>query len=109
MKKLLLVSFMLLSLSANSNETSPTSKIKKLVSYSKYGNGDVYVLLEQSAPICSSGYYISQDRVGFKNNFSMLLAAFQAQTPIKIIGDDQNTWSGSSSYICEIYNVIYEN
>jgi len=107
MKVFLLAFALLFSCYAGSNETSPSSHIKRLISYSQYGNGDVYVQLESSGTICSYGYFINENSPGFKNNFSMLLAAYQAGTPVRIEAYDDRRWSGSSGVVCEIYSVIY--
>ena len=91
---------------ASERETSPLSTISRLVSYSKFGNGDIYVRLAKPATQCA-GYYVSLNSTGFKATLSMLIAAYQAKTNIRITGYINNKWSGSSNYVCEIYAVTY--
>ena len=87
---------------------SPKSKIKRLISYADFGNGDVYVELESKVAGCPSGYYVNRDDKGFNNNFSMLLAAYQAQSSIYIYAYDSTKWAGSSAQVCKIYSVMYK-
>ena len=94
--------------SLSANETSPKSTVTRLISYAQYGNGDVYVRLQETAATCSGGYFINQNSVGFKNTFSMLLAAYQTQTPLHIVGNEAVRWGGSSAVVCEIYSVNYQ-
>lgn len=108
MKLLTIFILITFSISSFALEKSPSSKIKRLISYSKYGNGDIYVQLESSGSICSYGYYVNENSAGYKNNFSMLLAAYQAKTSVVVEAYEQNRWAGSSNPVCEIYSVTYQ-
>lgn len=84
MKAFLSAIVLLFSCAVTSLEQSPSSHLKRLISYSQYGNGDVYVQLESSDTICSYENAMNENRSGFKNNFSMLLAAKTANTEITV-------------------------
>ncbi|BFM10145.1 hypothetical protein R50072_02980 [Simiduia litorea] len=90
------------------NETSPRSKILRITSYAKFGNGDVYVKLEESSTVCAHGYFLNRDSVGFETSISMLISAYHAGSSVLIVGDEQRMWSGSSNPVCEIYSIQYQ-
>lgn len=91
------------------NKTTLKSSIKRLISYSNYGNGDVFVTLESNGLICNSGYFINKDSQGFETNYSMLLSAYHAGIEVILTGSDQDTkWQGSKSTVCELYSVELE-
>ncbi len=89
-------------------ESSPKSTIKRLISYSKFGKGDVYVQLNSGTSACSHGYFINKESAGYESVLSMLLAAYQANTPVILYGYKNNQWSGSSAPVCELYSVLYQ-
>ena len=88
-------------------EDSPKATIVKLVSYAKYGNGDIFVKLEATSPICNGGYYINKSSEGFQSVTSMLLAAYHAKLPIIVKADEASKWVGSDT-VCEINAVYYQ-
>ena len=67
-------------------ETSPQSSIKRLIAYSKFGNGDIYVQLNTSASACSHEYFINKSSLGYESLFSMLRAVYQANPPVILCG-----------------------
>ncbi len=89
-------------------ESSPKSTIKRLIAYSKFGNGDVYVELNTNSSTCKNGYFINKTSAGYEATLSMLLAAYQANTPVILYGYKNNQWSGSSAPVCELYSVLYQ-
>ncbi|MEI8671951.1 hypothetical protein P4S52_08290 [Vibrio sp. SA48] len=109
MKKYFTLLTLLLSFGVSAaKETSPKDTIKRLIAYSDYGNGDVYIELTRNGATCSHGYYIDKASAGYESTLSMLLAAYQANTKILISGYVNNRWAGSSAAVCEIYSVIYK-
>ncbi|MDC5855186.1 hypothetical protein [Vibrio europaeus] len=107
MKKYFTLLILLLSFGVSAEEASPQGTIKRLIAYSKYGNGDVYVELTQNGATCSSGYYIDKASAGYESTLSMLLAAYQANTPVTIFAYENKRWAGSSYAVCEISSVVY--
>ena len=88
------------------NETSPKSTIKRFISYSNYGNGDVFISLENNGSTCNSGYFLNKENQGFEANYSMLLSAYHANSSVKLIGlDTEEKWQGSRAIICQLYSV----
>ncbi len=81
-------------------ENSPKSTIKRLIAYSKFGNGDVYVELSTNSSTCSHGYFINKTSAGYESTLSMLLTAYQANTPVILYGYKSNKWSGSTAPVC---------
>ncbi|NOH22831.1 hypothetical protein [Vibrio europaeus] len=107
MKKYFTLLILLLSFGVSANEASPKGTIKDIFAYSKFGNGDVYIVLSQNGSSCSGGYYIDKASAGYESILSMLLAAYQANTNVVINGYVNNRWSGSSEPVCEIFRVAY--
>ena len=68
------------------SEASPKSIVKRFVSYSNYGNGDVFVSLENNGSICNYGYYLNNEDQGFEDTYSMLLSAYHANAKVILIG-----------------------
>lgn len=98
--------FLLFTSQVIANETSPKSTIERFVSYSNYGNGDVFISLENNGSICNYGYYLNKENQGFEANYSMLLSAYHANSSVKLIGlDTEEKWQGSSATVCQLYSV----
>lgn len=98
--------FLLFTSQVIANETSPKSTIKRFISYSDYGSGDVFVSLENNGSICNYGYYLNKENQGFEANYSMLLSAYHANSSVKLIGlDTDEKWQGSSATVCQLYSV----
>lgn len=88
------------------SEASPKSIVKRFISYSNYGNGDVFVSLENNGSICNYGYYLNKEDQGFEANFSMLLSAYHANNKVILTGlDTEDKWRGSGSTVCKLYSV----
>ncbi|WP_104401910.1 hypothetical protein [Vibrio penaeicida] len=88
-------------------EASPTGSIKRLIAYTKFGNGDVYVQLNANSTSCSHGYFIDKSSAGYESTLSMLLAAYQANTPVTLYANPEKKWAGSGNSVCELYSVVY--
>lgn len=88
------------------SEASPKSIVKRFISYSDYGSGDVFVSLEYNGSSCSDGYYLNKENKGFEANYSMLLSAYHANAKVILIGlDKDEKWSGSGNTVCKLYSV----
>lgn len=83
---ILLLGVLLPQLSFAAQERSSQGVIKRLITYANYGNGDVFISLENNGTVCRYGYFVNQDSLGYQSTLSGLLAAYQAQTPIFIYG-----------------------
>ncbi|NRB68229.1 MAG: hypothetical protein HRU48_12825 [Vibrio sp.] len=106
MKKYFTLVILLLSFGVSATEGSPTGTIKRMQSYSS--SGDVFVSMETNGQQCNTGYFIDKLSAGYESTLSMLLAAYQANTPISIIAFEDQRWSGTSAAVCKISSVVYE-
>lgn len=88
-------------------ETSKVTQIDRLIVYSKRGNGDVFISTDANIEQCINGYFIDKASAGYEASFSMLLAAFQAKTPVQLSAYIDTLWNGSSGKVCALYNVTY--
>lgn len=87
---------------------SNQSHIVLVNSYNKYGSGDVIFRL--SAPIEECyGYWINKGEPGFEANLSMIIAAYQAKSPVVVYGlpAQSERWQGSSAHWCKLYAISY--
>lgn len=100
--------FLLIPLFVCANESSSKGVISRLISYANLGSGDVFVSLPTNGTICTYGYFIDKNSNGYEGIISMLLAAYQAQTPVIITGIESSRWPGSAGAVCEIYAVEYK-
>ncbi|NOU52139.1 hypothetical protein HG263_16540 [Pseudoalteromonas sp. JBTF-M23] len=89
------------------NIASSSTEIVALASYNQYGGGDVIFKLKDPIEQCT-GYFLSKSDDGFNANVSMIIAAYQAKTKVKVWGIPEQKWAGSSSgYYCKLYVVAY--
>jgi len=107
MKKLIIILLITIPSVVLAAEPSPTSKVKKIASYSEYGGGDVMISLEKNGNICTSGYFLKKTDPGFNANLSMVLAAYHSKSVIRIDGHTDQKWTGSSGYYCHVYDIAY--
>ena len=107
MKYLFLLSSILLSQIVFGTETSPSSSIQKLISYSEYGGGDVVVVLEENGTTCTNGYFLKKTDSGFDANLAMLLSAYHAKSPLRLDAHTSDKWDGSTGYYCHVYSIAY--
>lgn len=63
---------------------SAITKVSFITSYN--GNGDVMLKLETSIESCKKGYWLNVADAGFDSNMSMLIAALQANSNVRIYG-----------------------
>ncbi|MEZ9526794.1 hypothetical protein [Enterovibrio norvegicus] len=96
------------SLAINSDYVgSSTSTIVIVNSYSEYGGGDVYFTLASPADECPNGYWMRKTDPGFQANLSMVIAAYQAKSSVRIYGLPDEMWSGTSGKACRLYAISY--
>ena len=90
---------------------SSAGTIERMISYTKYGNADIFVsLTTNGAEHCTYGYFIRKDAPGYESAMSMLLAAYHAKKSVKISAYDTVKWPGNAdNTVCEIYSVEYVN
>ena len=62
--------------------------------------------LETPLETCK-GYWLNVTDTGFNSNMSMLIAAFQANSNVRIYGLPSEDWAGSSGSYCKVYSVEY--
>ncbi len=94
-------------LMAQAYVASGTTDITYIGSYNQYGGGDVQFRLSDPHQDCEDGYWLTKSDPGFEANFSMLLAAYQAKTKVRIFGLPSERWAGSSREFCKVYSVEY--
>ncbi|NRA72432.1 MAG: hypothetical protein HRU24_15555 [Gammaproteobacteria bacterium] len=108
MNKLLILTLLtLFSTSAlGTNEASGVTTITRIISYNQYGDGDVVFRIANPTSSCY-GYWINKNDSGFNANLSLLIAARQAKTSIKVYGLTTQRWSGSGNLWCKLYAIEY--
>jgi hypothetical protein len=84
---------------------SGVTKVSFITSYN--GNGDVMLKLESPIEACAKGYWLNVSDIGFQSNMSMLIAAFQANTTVRLYGLPSQDWPGSGGNYCRVYSVEY--
>lgn len=88
---------------------SGMTKISFISSYNEYGDGDIQFKIKDPISECDKGYWMNKKDPGFQANFSMLLAAFQSGTTVKIHALPHVRWPGSNSNFCKLYSIEYYN
>ncbi|AIU68026.1 hypothetical protein ABF162_14205 [Vibrio coralliilyticus] len=105
MKKYFTFLILLLSFGVSATEESPTGLIKRIQAYSVHG--DIFISMETNGQQCSTGYFIDKVSPGYESILSMLLAAYQANTPISIFAYEDQRWSATTAPVCKIFSVVY--
>ena len=82
--------------------------ITKMTTYTQSNNGDVIISLDKYTPTCDAGFWLNPADPGYDAALSVLLAAYHANAPISVGGEDADTWSGSGSKFCRIVYVENE-
>lgn len=83
---------------------TPITNITELASYSEYGDGNMTIRVENTAPNCNGGFWMNGTEPGFKTVLSMLLAAKHSGVQIIIYGDSDRIWQGSpTASFCHLY------
>jgi hypothetical protein len=107
MKKVILLIILLLGTNVvEAAEASQSTSITRFISYNKFGGGDVVFRIANPTANCF-GYWISKGDAGFSTNLSLILAAYQTKTKVKVTGLTDQKWPGSSSFWCKLYAIEY--
>ena len=101
-KVLIVAGVVLLSFNCLAAERSATGTIKRFITYE---SGAVFVSLSTNGTICTWGYWLGQDSLGYKGIVSALLAAYHSKSSIAIYGDNNKRWTGSSNPTCKIVSI----
>ena len=89
--------------------TSSPTKINYLLSYNADGGGDVIFRVSDPVANCENGYWLTKADPGFGANLSMLLAAYQSKTTVKIFCDPAIRWPLSNVKYCKLYGILYQD
>ncbi|MDE1243547.1 hypothetical protein [Vibrio aestuarianus] len=87
---------------------SEETYISSVISYNQFGAGDVVFRLDKPIQQCH-GYWINKGDPGFEANLSMIIAAYQAKSPVMIYGlpAQSEKWKGSRNHWCKLYQITY--
>ncbi|TFH93055.1 hypothetical protein [Vibrio ouci] len=112
-KRLMICALLLLApIQAFSADSIASGKtyINRVISYNEYGSGDVVFRLANPSKECF-GYWINKGDPGFNANLSMIIAAYQAKTPLIIHGlpAQSEKWKGSGNHWCKLYAIDYRD
>ena len=83
---------------------SANARIDRVLSFSAYGGGDVVFQINTPTSSCY-GYWLPKSDPGFEGALSTILAAYQANTIVKVAGHDDQKWPGSSNFYCKLYYI----
>jgi hypothetical protein len=107
MKKFILLIALLLGANlVEAAEGSQSTTIKRFISYNQFGGGDVVFRIANPTANCF-GYWINKDDAGFNANLSLILAAYQTKTKVKVTGLTDQKWPGSGNFWCKLYAIEY--
>lgn len=82
--------------------TVPT-KITRIFSYNQFGGGDVVFTVANPTTNCPGGYWITKADPGFSANYAAILGSYLSQNSVRVVGQPDQLWTGSSSVICKVY------
>ncbi|ELV8625806.1 MULTISPECIES: hypothetical protein [Vibrio] len=69
--------------------------------------GDAFLSMETNSEPCPGGYFVAKSHPGYDGLLSMLLAAYQAHTPIIVSAYPDSLWPASRQTVCELHSVTY--
>jgi hypothetical protein len=84
---------------------NPVGLVTAVYTYTDYGGGDVIVTVQNAPAACQHGFWIRMSDPGAKTVFAEVLAAYHAQTPLRMGGYDDQLWPGSTGKHCRLYFV----
>jgi hypothetical protein len=79
--------------------------VTQTYAYTNYDGGDFVFSTSDTAPGCSSGWYIKSTDPGFKAAVAAVLTAQVAGSYILVYGDTADLWAGSSGQFCRVQAV----
>jgi len=83
-------------------QATPLTTITSIVSYTKFGNGDVRISVANPATNCDAGFWLSPADPGFNANLSVLLSAYHSKSTVTLNGEDTQIWTGSVNKHCRL-------
>lgn len=89
---------------------SGKSYINRVISYNEYGAGDVVFRIANPINDCY-GYWLTKGDPGFNANLTMIIAAYQAKTPVIVAGlpAQSEQWKGSKDHWCKLYGIEFKD
>lgn len=97
-------------LDAYSTEREMVGTITRLYAYTRAHNesGDITIEFSNPPTQCAQGFWIKGTDPGSKNAYALLLSAYHTQAAVRIIGEDTETWQGSSTSMCRVITVALD-
>ncbi|EHA1126481.1 hypothetical protein FG475_15275 [Vibrio navarrensis] len=86
-------------------ETTSETQIERLVVFSQSGNGDLLVSVKAPSERCAGGYFVKKSSPGYEGIFSVLLAAHQAHSKVKLTADPAALWPSYPQPTCEVLSI----
>ena len=98
-KKILLLSLAVFTSSSLAEYVPGTlTRIKSIDTYHHgAAEGDIRILVYDTVPGCEAGYFIDKSNLGISSALSIALSAFHSNTQVKIGGQSNIDWHGSSN------------
>lgn len=81
-KKIIYVSLVFPVVAAAGAISTETVKIESIYSYDDHNSGTVYINLTESLPECPVGGYLNRQAAGFKELYSLAIAAMMADKSV---------------------------
>ncbi len=80
------------------------------ISYMASYTSNEWVIFKVANPIteCIDGYWLAKSDVGFQSNFSMVLAAYAAKTPVTVDAYIDKPWPGSAAKFCKLNSLEFK-
>lgn len=79
------------------------TRVARITVYPEYGNGDVVFTVENPAPGCGDGFWLSPVSPGFKQTLTILLMLKSSGAKFETLGSPDRLWPGSSGKYCAVY------
>ncbi len=74
----------------------------KISDVATYSNGDIIVRTQADSGECEHGFWLSNNEPGYTSVLSNALGSFRSGGVVKIQGDADQPWPGSSSKYCKL-------
>lgn len=79
------------------------TRVVRITVYPEYANGDVVFTVENPAPACGDGFWLSPASPGFKQTLAILLMLKSSGAKFEAFGSPDRLWPGSSGKYCAVY------
>jgi len=67
---------------------NPVGLVTAIYTYTDYGGGDIVITVQSAPAACQHGFWIRLADPGSKTVFAQVLSAYQAKTPLRMGGYD---------------------